>query len=92
MKQGIHPDYGPVVFRDASTGALADVGTLRAGAAMTMPGMVMSGNVQVVPSGTPGRYSVSGEFGMAGAWQFTLEWQGPAGSGSVTAVTRPAAS
>ena len=70
-----------IEFRDAATGALADVGTVRAGAAMTMPGMVMSGNVQVVSSGTPGRYTASGEFGMAGAWQFTVEWQGPAGKG-----------
>jgi len=72
-----------IEFRNSATGALADVGTVRAGAAMTMPGMVMSGNVQVVPSGTPGRYTASGEFGMAGAWQFTVEWQGPAGNGSV---------
>ncbi|HXG89808.1 MAG TPA: CusA/CzcA family heavy metal efflux RND transporter [Vicinamibacterales bacterium] len=72
-----------IEFRDAATGALTDVGTVRAGAAMTMPGMVMSGGVQVTPSGTPGRYTASGEFGMAGAWQFTVEWQGPAGNGKV---------
>jgi hypothetical protein len=72
-----------IEFRDAETGALADAGTVRAGAAMPMPGMVMSGNVQVAPSGTPGRYTASGEFGMAGAWRFTVEWRGPAGNGSV---------
>ena len=72
-----------IEFRNGATGALADVGTVRAGAAMTMPGMVMSGNLQVVPSGTAGRYTASGEFGMAGAWRFTVAWQGPAGNGSV---------
>jgi Cu(I)/Ag(I) efflux system membrane protein CusA/SilA len=72
-----------IEFRNGATGVPTDVGTVRAGAAMTMPGMVMSGNIQVVPSGTPGRYTATGEFGMAGAWQFTVEWQGPAGNGSV---------
>ncbi|MBA3271349.1 MAG: CusA/CzcA family heavy metal efflux RND transporter [Acidobacteria bacterium] len=72
-----------IEFRDSSTGALIDVGTVRAGGAMTMPGMVMSGGVQVTPSGTPGRYTASGEFGMVGTWQFTVDWQGAAGTGSV---------
>ncbi|MGH6691319.1 MAG: FixH family protein, partial [Gammaproteobacteria bacterium] len=71
-----------IEFRDASSGALVDVGTVRAGAAMIMPGMVMSGGVQITPSGTPGRYTAVGEFGMSGAWQMTVEWQGPAGNGS----------
>jgi hypothetical protein len=50
---------------------------------MTMPGMVMSGNLQVVPTGVPGRYDATAEFGMAGAWQMAVEWNGPAGHGSV---------
>jgi hypothetical protein len=73
-----------IEFRSASTGRLVDVGNVRASAAMTMPGMVMSGGVQATPSGTPGRYEAVGEFGMAGAWQMTIQWQGPAGSGSVS--------
>ena len=31
-----------------------------------------------------GRYEATAEFGMAGAWQMALEWDGPAGRGSVT--------
>ena len=45
--------------------------------------MVMSGGLQVSATGVPGRYSVTGEFGMAGAWQMATEWDGPAGKGSV---------
>lgn len=64
-------------------GDLLDVGTVRVAANMTMPGMVMSGNVQVNPAGVPGRYTATAEFGMAGAWAFSIEWNGPAGRGSV---------
>jgi hypothetical protein len=49
-----------------------------------MPGMVMSGGLQVTPAGVPGRYAATAEFGMAGAWQMAIEWNGPAGKGSVT--------
>jgi hypothetical protein len=48
-----------------------------------MPGMVMSGGVEVAPSDVPGRYLATAEFGMAGAWQMAIEWNGPAGQGSV---------
>ena len=44
-----------VEFRSAS-GGLVDVGTVRVGANMAMPGMVMPGNAQVQPSGVAGRY------------------------------------
>lgn len=72
-----------IEFRAAS-GALIDVGTVRVGANMTMPGMVMPGNAQVQPTGVAGRYAVTAEFGMAGAWPITIEWDGPAGRGAVT--------
>ncbi len=71
-----------IEFRSA-TGELVDVGTVRATANMPMPGMVMPGNVQVTSGGVPGRYVATAEFGMAGAWQMSIEWSGPAGSGSV---------
>ncbi len=71
-----------IEFRTAE-GALVEVGTVRASANMPMPGMVMSGGLQVTPSGEPGRYRATAEFGMAGAWQMALEWDGPAGRGSV---------
>ena len=61
---------------------LVDVGAVKGSATMAMPGMVMSGALRVEPNGTPGRYRGVGEFAMAGAWQFTLEWQG---SGDVPA-------
>jgi len=71
-------------FRRAGTETLADVGTVRASAYMPMPGMVMSGGLQVEATPTPGRYSATAEFGMAGAWRMAIEWAGPAGSGSVS--------
>ena len=72
-----------IEFRSVSTHQPVDVGTVRASGAMRMPGMVMSGGIETTPSGT-GRYNAVGEFGMAGTWQMTIEWQGPAGNGSVS--------
>ncbi len=72
-----------IEFRRAGTTTLVDAGTVRASANMPMPGMVMSGGLQVTPTGVPGRYSATAEFGMAGAWQMAIEWNGPAGAGSV---------
>jgi Cu(I)/Ag(I) efflux system membrane protein CusA/SilA len=65
-------------------GALVDVGTVRASATMTMPGMVMPGGLQVTPGAVRGRYAATADFGMAGQWQWTIEWNGPAGQGSAT--------
>jgi Cu(I)/Ag(I) efflux system membrane protein CusA/SilA len=64
-------------------GNLVDVGTVRASATMPMPGMVMSGGLETTPTAVPGRYEMAAEFGMAGTWQMTVEWDGPAGRGSV---------
>jgi copper/silver efflux system protein len=64
-------------------GALVDAGSVRASANMAMPGMVMSSGLQVAPGGVPGRYAATAEFGMAGTWQMSIEWSGPAGQGSV---------
>ena len=50
---------------------------------MAMPGMVMPGNVHVQSARVPGRYTATAEFGMAGSWPISLEWNGPAGRGSV---------
>ena len=63
--------------------ALVDVGAVRASGNMTMPGMVMSSGLRVTPSSVPGRYVATAEFGMAGAWQMAIDWNGPAGQGSV---------
>jgi Cu(I)/Ag(I) efflux system membrane protein CusA/SilA len=72
-----------IEFR-SPTGSLVDVGDVRVGANMTMPGMVMSSNAQVHPGDAPGRFAVTAEFGMAGAWPINVEWNGPAGKGSTT--------
>jgi Cu(I)/Ag(I) efflux system membrane protein CusA/SilA len=71
-----------IEFRSAN-GSPVDVGTVRASANMTMPGMVMSGGLEVTRTSVPGRYQATAEFGMAGAWQMAVEWDGPAGHGSV---------
>jgi Cu(I)/Ag(I) efflux system membrane protein CusA/SilA len=71
-------------FRRSGTTTLVDVGTVHTSANMSMPGMVMSGGVEVTPTGVPGRFSATAEFGMAGGWQMAIEWNGPAGQGSVT--------
>jgi Cu(I)/Ag(I) efflux system membrane protein CusA/SilA len=71
-----------IEFR-AANGALVDVGSVHSNANMTMPGMAMSGGVEVNRTKVPGRYQATAEFGMAGAWKMALEWDGPAGHGSV---------
>jgi len=45
--------------------------------------MVMSSGLQVQRTAVPGRYDATAEFGMAGAWQVAIEWEGPAGHGTV---------
>jgi hypothetical protein len=71
-----------IEFRSAD-GQLVDAGTVRANANMTMPGMAMSGGLEIERTRVPGRYDATAEFGMAGAWQMAIEWDGPAGRGSV---------
>jgi Cu(I)/Ag(I) efflux system membrane protein CusA/SilA len=63
-------------------GRLVDAGTVRAAANMAMPGMVMSSGLTVRPTSIAGRYAATAEFGMAGAWQMRVEWDGPAGKGA----------
>jgi copper/silver efflux system protein len=70
-----------IEFRSGN-GQLVDVGRVRASANMPMPGMVMSGGLQVDRTST-GRYEATVEFGMAGAWHMAIEWNGPAGNGSI---------
>jgi len=72
-----------IEFRRSGTNTLVDVGSVRASANMAMPGMVMSSGLQVAPTRVPGRYAATAEFGMAGAWHMSIEWDGPAGKGSV---------
>jgi Cu(I)/Ag(I) efflux system membrane protein CusA/SilA len=71
-----------IEFRSVE-GRLVDVGAMRASGNMAMPGMVMSGGLQVQRTDIVGRYQATAEFGMAGAWHMAIEWDGPAGKGSV---------
>jgi len=64
-------------------GQRVDVGAVHASGNMSMPGMVMSAGLNVRPAGMPGRYAATAEFGMSGAWSMRVEWDGPAGRGSV---------
>ena len=61
-----------IEFRSAD-GALLDAGAVRVSANMVMPGMVMSGGVQVQRTTVTGRYDATAEFGMAGAWRMAIE-------------------
>jgi hypothetical protein len=70
-----------VEFRSTSSGQLVDVGSVQAGIAMNMPGMPMAGNAEVSPQAR-GRYRVTTQVTMAGTWNLTLQWSGPAGQGS----------
>src|SRR3954470_6857658 len=70
-----------IEFRSPS-GDLLDVSAVRASANMAMPGMAMSGDLEVHRT-SAGRYVATAEFAMAGAWHMAIEWTGPAGHGSV---------
>ena len=70
-----------IEFRSASAQPL-DVGSVKVSASMPMPGMPMFGSIIVQPSGVPGRYTAISDFGMAGTWRMTVEWNGPSGTGS----------
>jgi Cu(I)/Ag(I) efflux system membrane protein CusA/SilA len=72
-----------IEFRRAGSNAPVDVGAVHATANMPMPGMLMPGDLQVASTGVPGRYAATAQFGMAGAWQMSIDWNGPAGQGSV---------
>ena len=72
-----------IEFRSVSTNQRVDVGDVRLASAMTMPGMAMSGGIEVKRLDV-GSYQASGDFGMSGTWRFTLEWNGPAGTSSLS--------
>ena len=78
-------DTFTVEFRATSDGHLVDVGEVKANATMPMTGMApMFGPVDVRRGAVPGRYVAASELSMAGEWRLSLEWDGPAGKGSVT--------
>lgn len=82
LKHG-EDDSFTLEFRRTGSGALVDVGSVNVAATMPMPGMPsMKANAEAIPTGTPGRYTVTSHLTMTGTWDFAVEWQGPAGNGS----------
>jgi Cu(I)/Ag(I) efflux system membrane protein CusA/SilA len=80
----LHTGRNTFTFEFRRGNALVDVGTVRASGNMSMPGMVMSSGMEVRPTTVKGQYDASAEFGMAGAWQMSIEWDGPAGKGTTS--------
>lgn len=72
-----------IEFRSAD-GKLVDVGEVKGGASMSMSGTPMLGSVDVKRSDQTGQYNAETQLDMAGTWRLTLEWKGPAGSGSTS--------
>ena len=76
-------DVFTIEFR-SSGGSLVNAGNVRASASMPMAGMPpMFGSIDVKPAGEAGRYTATASLEMAGGWRLGLEWDGPAGKGSV---------
>ena len=76
-----------IEFRSATDGSLIDVGEVRASSNMSMSGTPMLGTVNVSRTETAGRYLGAAELSMAGTWRTTIEWDGPAGKGTVAFST-----
>ena len=73
-----------IEFRPTSGGKLIDVGNVKGSANMPMPGMPMFGTLDVKRTDVAGRYEANADLSMAGTWRMTIQWEGPAGQGSVT--------
>jgi hypothetical protein len=73
-----------IEFRSASEGTLVDVGTVKGNATMPMAGMSMLGSLDVTRTNVAGRYEANSDLSMAGTWRMAIDWNGPAGQGSVT--------
>ena len=72
-------------FQTGSDHHLVDVGTVKIGATMPMPGFSpMLGSVFVNKGDAPGRYTLDTDLAMTGTWTMKVEWDGPAGQGSAT--------
>lgn len=72
-------------FQSGSDHHLVDVGTVKVSATMPMPGFSpMLGSVFVNKGDTPGRYTLDTDLSMTGTWTLKVDWDGPAGKGTVT--------
>jgi hypothetical protein len=65
-----------IEFR-SSNGSLVPVDGVTASSNMVMPGMVMPAGPELTPTAVEGRFSATAQFGMAGAWQWRIEWTAP---------------
>lgn len=62
-------------FRKTADNQLADVGTVEVSPVMEMAGMSpMMGGAEVTSTGTPGRYEVKDNLGMAGLWKVNVKF------------------
>jgi Cu(I)/Ag(I) efflux system membrane protein CusA/SilA len=66
-----------------SNGQPKDVGEVKTGLTMNMPGMVMNSGGEVTKTPSPGVYRAKLQPQMGGDWALKLSWQGPAGEGEV---------
>ena len=71
-----------IEFRDTASGDLVEVGTVKFDLDMNMAGMVMHAGSDIMPTGTPGRYSAKVTPDMAGGWTASLRYDGPRGKGN----------
>ena len=77
--------HATLEFQTGSDHRLVDVGTVKVGASMEMAGMgPMLGSVFVNKGDAPGRYTLDTDLTMTGTWRLKVDWDGPAGTGSVT--------
>src|SRR6266567_1971807 len=72
-----------IEFRSLS-GKLTEVGAVRSSANMPMRALAMFGNIDVHRTSVAGRYAADAKFEMGGTWRMTIEWEGPAGHGSLS--------
>jgi hypothetical protein len=75
-------NYCALEFRTGADRHPVDVGTVMVRTTMSMEGTPMSGFVTDVKHVGTGRYEVEMVMAMAGAWQISVDWKGPAGTGS----------
>jgi hypothetical protein len=80
----LHNGSSDVVVRFTdSSGQAKDVGEVKVGLTMNMPGMVMNSGGQITKTNTPGVYQAKLQPQMGGDWVLKLSWHGPAGDEQV---------
>ncbi|MGI8957667.1 MAG: CusA/CzcA family heavy metal efflux RND transporter [Chthoniobacterales bacterium] len=72
-----------IEFRDA-TGRLVDAGNVKFATDMNMASMVMHSGATIERTATAGQYRAQINIGMAGDWNATLSFDGPAGKGQAS--------